>query len=179
MRTRHDDGRRERHEADRDRGEFGFRPRGRGRTRRGDIRIALLAALADGPAHGYEIIQRLEQRTGGRWKPSPGSVYPTLQLLDDGGLVTSEQREGKRVYSITDAGSTELAERLAERADAPGGTPWQHGDDGAHGDLRRSVGQLMMAARQVGAAGDPAQVAAAIAAVDEARRTLYRLLAEQ
>ena len=72
--------------------------------RRGDIRTALLTALTDGPAHGYEIIGRLEEKSGGMWRPSPGSVYPTLQLFEDEGLVRSEQRDGKRVYELTDAG---------------------------------------------------------------------------
>jgi DNA-binding PadR family transcriptional regulator len=79
--------------------------------RRGDTRFALLSALVDGPGHGYELIQRLEDRTGGRWKPSPGSVYPTLQLLEETGLVRSEQRDDKRVYEITEAGQTALAGR--------------------------------------------------------------------
>ena len=74
------------------------------RARRGDVRIAVLALLAEGPMHGYQIITELESRSGGVWRPSPGSVYPTLQLLEDEDLVTSQEVGGKRVYSITDAG---------------------------------------------------------------------------
>src|SRR6476659_2831154 len=77
---------------------------GRGFRRRGDIRTALLVALTDAPAHGYELIQRIEDKSEGAWRPSAGSVYPTLQLLEDEGLVTSTESDGKRVYSITDEG---------------------------------------------------------------------------
>jgi len=78
------------------------------RMRRGEIRSALLSVLAEGPGHGYELIGRLEAKTGGVWRPSPGSVYPTLQLLEDEGLVRSETREGKRVYELTDTGQAEV-----------------------------------------------------------------------
>ena len=72
--------------------------------RRGDIRTAVLAILAEEPGHGYDVIQRLEEKTAGAWRPSPGSVYPTLQLLEDEGLVRSVERDGKRVFEITDQG---------------------------------------------------------------------------
>jgi DNA-binding PadR family transcriptional regulator len=163
-----------------DRGEFSFGrpggPRGRGsRTRRGDIRFALLAALGDGPAHGYELIQRLEERTGGRWKPSPGSVYPTLQMMEEAGLVTATQQDEKRVYSVTEAGQTLLAERVAEG----GGMPWANADSAdGHGALRHAVGQLFLAAKQVGAAGDAQHIEAATGILNDARRKLYQLLAE-
>ena len=174
---------------DRDRGEWGFGdraghggrsrhggPRGRGsRTRRGDIRIALLAALGDGSGHGYELIQRLEARTGGRWKPSPGSVYPTLQMLEDGGFVSSAQQGDKKVYTITDAGQTELQTRMTEAGGPP---PFFDGEgDSGRGDLRKAVAQLVMAARQVGMSDDDAQVAAAAEILADARRKLYQLLA--
>lgn len=151
-------------------------PRGRGhRTRRGDIRIALLAALKDGPAHGYELIQRLEERTGGRWKPSPGSVYPTLQLLEEAGSATSSQQDDKRVYAITEAGLAELAERVSEA----GGPPWFDPESASsHQQLRHAVGQLVMAAKQVGMAGNAAHIETATGILNDARRTLYQLLAE-
>lgn len=179
-------GRRPFHE--RDRGEWGAGAhshgrgrhggsRGRGpRTRRGDIRIALLAALGDGPAHGYELIQRLAARTGGRWKPSPGSVYPTLQMMEDGGLVSSAQQGDKKVYAITEAGRAELDTRVSE---AGGALPWLDGEAASgHGDLRKAVAQLVMAARQVGVGGDETQAAEAARIIDEARRKLYQLLAD-
>src|SRR6185503_5425391 len=92
-----------------------------GRMRRGEIRTAVLAVLTDGPAHGYEIIQTLEERSGGMWRPSPGSVYPTLQLLEDESLVRAVERDGKRVYELTDTGREEAAERVREA----GGPPWE------------------------------------------------------
>ena len=93
---------------------------GRGRMRRGDIRTALLAALAEGPGHGYDVMQTLEDKTGGAWRPSPGSVYPTLQLLEDEGLVQSAERDGKRVFEINDTGRTELARRIEAAGDLRG-----------------------------------------------------------
>src|SRR6476661_9381534 len=106
-----------RHDAE---GWEGGRPR-RGRMQRGDIRTALLAVLAEEPGHGYDVIQRLEEKTAGAWRPSPGSVYPTLQLLEDEGLVRSVERDGKRVYAISQAGRDEAARRVEEA----GGTPWE------------------------------------------------------
>ena len=166
----------------RDRGEFGFGrhsggpPHRRPRTRRGDIRLALLAGLVDEPAHGYELIQRLGERTGGRWRPSPGSVYPTLQMLEEAGFVSSSQQGDKKVYSITDAGRAELT---AKTADAGGPPPWLDAESaGGHGELRKAIAQLVLAAKQVSMTDDAAQVQAAAAILDEARRKLYQLLAD-
>jgi DNA-binding PadR family transcriptional regulator len=143
--------------------------------RRGDIRTALLTALTDGPAHGYEIIGRLEEKSGGTWRPSPGSVYPTLQLFEDEGLVRSEQRDGKRVYELTDAGRAEAAER-AERA---GGAPWEGGDDASEfHNLIRAAAQMFAAAKQIARQGDPAQMERATAAIRATGKELYRMLAE-
>jgi DNA-binding PadR family transcriptional regulator len=150
-------------------------PWGRGpRARRGDIRTALLAALTDGPGHGYELIQRLEQRSGGRWRPSPGSVYPTLQLLEDEGLASVTELDGKRTYALTEAGAAEAA----ARTDGPDGPPWAREGAEQHHALRGSVDALHQAARQVAQVGRPDQVAASVQIVDEARRKLYQLLAE-
>ena len=95
------------------------------RMRRGDIRTAVLAVLTEGPGHGYDVMQNLEDKTGGAWRPSPGSIYPTLQLLEDEGLVRSTERDGKRVFEITDTGRIESADRI-ELASAPdcGGGAW-------------------------------------------------------
>ena len=146
----------------------------RGRTRRGEIRNGLLAILAEAPGHGYEIIQRIEEKTNGAWKPSPGSVYPTLQLLQDEGLVTVEERDAKRIFSLTDAGRAEHEKRSSESGD-----PWKHGGTGGseRPALFESVKQLHLAARQVGMAGDETQVASAVAIVNDARKKLYQLLA--
>jgi DNA-binding PadR family transcriptional regulator len=155
----------------------GFGPpwaRGRGgRMRRGDIRNALLKALVDGPAHGYEIIRRLEEKSGGLWKPSPGSVYPTLQMLEEQDLLSSYEDAGKRVYQLTDAG----------RAEAEGAEndqfPWE-GAEGLSGRraLRVALAQLALAVKQVQAAGDQDLVDRAAEALKEARQKLYQLLAD-
>jgi DNA-binding PadR family transcriptional regulator len=141
--------------------------------RRGDIRLLLLGALLDGPAHGYELMSRLETRSNGAWRPSPGSVYPTLQLLEEQGLVTGHDESGKRVFELTDPGRTE-AEAVRARQDAAAGPE----GPAAGPSLRAAVEQLALAARQVSVAGDPAQVDAASAIVKDARQRLYRLLAE-
>lgn len=143
--------------------------------RRGDIRPLLLTTLLDGPAHGYEIIRRLEERSGGMWKPSPGSVYPTLQLLSDEGAVTSTETEGKRTYALTDAGRTE-----AEAHQATGGPePWDTGPS-AKGRfaLREAMGQLHHAAHQVADAGGADEVDKAVEIIRQARQSLYKILAE-
>jgi DNA-binding PadR family transcriptional regulator len=144
--------------------------------RRGDIRTALLAALVEGPGHGYDVMQTLEEKTGGAWRPSPGSVYPTLQLLEDEGLVRSVEREGKRIYEITEEGRTEATRRI----EAAGGTPWElAGRTGGRGnELRDAMGMLFLAAKQVTVAGDPAQTERAMVIVNDARKKLYQLLAE-
>jgi DNA-binding PadR family transcriptional regulator len=142
--------------------------------RRGEIRFALLSVLAEGPGHGYELIGRLEEKTAGLWRPSPGSVYPTLQLLEDEGVVRSETRDGKRVYELTDSGRAEVSAR-EKQGDGP---PWQVvGDDGA-ATLRATVIQLHAAAHQVAHAGTPELVDRAVRILTDARKELYLLLAE-
>jgi DNA-binding PadR family transcriptional regulator len=144
--------------------------------RRGDVRTAVLAVLLDGPGHGYDVIQRLEDKTEGGWRPSPGSVYPMLQLLADEGLAGATERDGKRVYELTDAGRAEAERRI----DDAGGAPWEHdgqGDSSA-GQLRDNVRQLHLAARQIAADGRPELVERAATIVRDARKQLYRLLAE-
>ena len=138
---------------------------------------ALLTLLAEKPMHGYEIIGELEQRSSGAWRPSPGSIYPALQLLADEGLLTAEEKDGRRVYSITEAGKAELEERKA-RGDK---SPWDHAEETDEETLRLrdTVFRLMGAARQVGEAGTAAQVKAAAGILDEARRKIYALLAEE
>jgi DNA-binding PadR family transcriptional regulator len=165
----------------RGRGDIGFGRGGWGggrrRMRRGDIRTAILLALQDGPGHGYEIIGRLEERSGGLWRPSPGSVYPTLQLLEDERLVTSDLHEGTRTYELTEAGLQAGAEAAAARR---GRAPWESGDEGdeAIHALRQAVGQTAAAAKQVAQAGSPEQVARSTEIVQRARKELYQILAE-
>jgi DNA-binding PadR family transcriptional regulator len=143
------------------------------RMRRGEIRSALLSVLAEGPGHGYELIGRLDAKTGGVWRPSPGSVYPTLQLLEDEGVVRSETREGKRIYELTDTGQAEVA----ARTEAGEGPPWQVVGDEGVAVLRATVFQLHAAARQVAHAGTPELVDRAVRILGDARKELYLLLA--
>ena len=125
---------------------FGGPRFGGGRRPRGDVRLAILALLGESPMHGYQMIQEITERSGGRWAPSPGSVYPTLQALEDEGLVVATKSEGKRVYELTDAGRAQLDE-LGERAQAP----WDLGDGDPVGarDLAEQMAQLAGAFKQV------------------------------
>jgi DNA-binding PadR family transcriptional regulator len=143
--------------------------------RRGDVRTALLIALLDGPGHGYELIQALEAKTDGRWRPSPGSVYPSLQLLADEGLVTAVDDHGKRVFSLTDHGRTEAEARVEAE-----GYPWEAmgGDRGDSAGLRSAVRDVHIAAKQVGVTGSRELVERATAILVQARKDLYRLLAD-
>jgi DNA-binding PadR family transcriptional regulator len=147
-----------------------------GRMRRGDIRTAVLAVLAEEPGHGYDVIQRLEEKTAGAWRPSPGSVYPTLQLLEDEGLVRSVERDSKRVYEITDLGRSESTRRV----DEAGGTPWDLAgrDDDRIGELRDAGRQLLIAAKQVSASNDSQRLERTIAILKRARKEIYTMLAE-
>jgi DNA-binding PadR family transcriptional regulator len=142
------------------------------RMGRGDIRRAILSALQAGPAHGYAVMRRLEEMSGGLWRPSPGSVYPHLQMLEDEGMVTSSEIDGTRVFQLTETGTAEVA------ADSP--LPWQatgEGDDQIR-NLRLAVTQLMSAAKQLSGAGENAQVERGTAVVQKARKELYQILAE-
>jgi DNA-binding PadR family transcriptional regulator len=147
------------------------------RSRRGDVRLAVLSLLAEQPMHGYQIITELAGRSGGAWQPSPGSIYPTLQQLADEGLVTVSESDGRRTFSLTDAGREEL-----ERASAGRRPPWEgfagEGGDEAS-DLRERAAQVMAAAAQVAAAGSDRQIDAAASLLTDCRRALYRLLAEE
>ena len=146
---------------------------GRHRVRRGDVRSAVLALLDDRPMHGYEMITELEERTGGRWRPSAGSIYPTLQLLEDEGLVTAEEVEGRKVYSLTDEGQKAAPDRTDEAR------PWEEGDEdsprfAARQELMRTIG----AAKQVVRGDDEAQLTKAAEILKDARKKLYGILAE-
>jgi len=159
------------------RGVGGPRGRGRGRrTARGDIRAAVLALVAEQPRHGYEIINEIAERSGGAWRPSPGSVYPTLSQLEDEGLVRVEQADGRKVVHLTESGTAYVAEHR-EELDAVWASVGRDADDEATG-LWEQLGQLHAAAQQVMGAGSPEQITAATAALTEARKTIYRLLAE-
>jgi len=159
-------------------GAHGWGRGGFGRAKRGDVRAAILAALAEEPMHGYQIMQRLQERSGGFWNPSAGSVYPTLQLLEDQGLVTSEEVEGRRIYTLTEQGR-EQAEAAKQRAEE---SPWGGWGTSGPDDPRFKLGQagfgLAAAVKQVITAGSPEQVEKARDILDEARKRIYALLAE-
>ena len=141
------------------------------RRRRGDIKYHLLEVLKDGPRHGYEIISELEKRSGGH-RPSPGSVYPTLQMLEEGGYLTSEQVEGKKVYTITDAGLKLLEERGAAN-------PFEADPKMAQAfEMRRSLMKLGSAAMEAARDGDEATVKRISDIINQARRDIYSILAE-
>ena len=155
-------------------GPRGFR--GPGKARRGDIRTAALLLLAEEPRNGYAIMQEIEQRSEGVWRPSPGSVYPALAQLEDEGLIRSEEAEGRKHFAITDAGRELLAERPP---DAP--APW----DTLAGGVSRDVQELFGLMRQVGMASlqlvqtaTESQLAEAKQVLTEARRAIYKILAD-
>jgi DNA-binding PadR family transcriptional regulator len=164
-------------------GRFGGGPlfggphrRGRGRRRRGDVRMAILLLLAEEPRNGYQLMQVIEERSEGEWRPSPGSVYPVLSQLEDEGLVRATDRDGVKLFELTDAGR----ERATQAEDAT--PPWALEDDESAGDfreLRRLIAQVAAAAIQVDRAGDERQRGRALETLKDARRTLYRILAEE
>jgi len=145
----------------------------RRRMRRGDVRAAILLLLSEEPRNGYQVMQELEERSGGAWRPSPGSVYPALQLLADEGYIRGEAREGGTVYSLTEAGTQHLEENR-ERF----GTPWeQQAPPEGVMELGNVLGQVTVAAKQVVHAGSDEQRKAATELLAETRRKLYGILA--
>lgn len=140
-------------------------------VRRGEVRSQILSVLRDRPMHGYEVIQELEAQSDGRWRPSAGSIYPTLQQLADEGLVTGEDVDGRRVYTITDEGRTVAAES-ADRS------PWTDTGNEDGPDIRKLVMQLVPAAIQVGRVGSPHARTEATRILSDARKQMYRLLSE-
>jgi DNA-binding PadR family transcriptional regulator len=158
-------------------GMLGFGPPRGPRARRGDVRAAILVLLAEEPRNGYQLMQEIEQRSEGAWRPSPGSVYPALQQLQDEGLVQEQELDGRKAYALTEAGRTHVGERAEEL-----GAPWDavRGDWGEpHWDLMGQMRQIGMALYQVSQTGSPAQIEEAREVLAEARRALYRILAEE
>jgi len=155
-------------------GPRGFR--GHGKARRGDIRTAALLLLVEEPRNGYAIMQEIEERSNGVWRPSPGSVYPALAQLEDEGLIRSEEVDGRKRFAITDAGREQLA---ARPQDAP--APWDTLAEGVSQDVQELFGLM----RQVGIAGlqlvqtaTEGQLAEAKKVLSEARRAIYKILAD-
>jgi len=156
----------------------GFPPFGgpSGRRGRGDVRLAVLGLLAEEPMHGYQLIREVAERSHGSWRISPGSVYPMLSQLEDEGLVTSDDSGGRRAYDLTAAGRAEVASRSDEYS-----ALWADVDDtDTQGwqDLAGLVAQVGAAAMQVGAEGTEVQRERAAVLLEDARRSLYRLLAD-
>jgi DNA-binding PadR family transcriptional regulator len=162
-------------------GPFGGPPpwavqRLRSKARRGDVRASLLSLLSEEPRNGYQLIQEIEERSGGQWRPSPGAVYPALQQLTDEGLVEAEEGQGRRTFRLTDAGRAYVEAHPDEM-----NAPW----DAMSADVRDDVRELFGAATRTGAAvmqivqaGNEQQVAQAKEILSETRRKLYHLLAE-
>src|SRR3954454_3751237 len=155
-------------------GPGGHRGRGRGgRARRGDVRAAMLLLLDEQPQNGYQLIQEIERRTEGVWKPSPGSVYPALQQLEDEGLVATAESEGKRAYELTAEGREYVAGNREEL-----GNPFEAATGGVDEGvfvLRGLMFQVGAAAMQVAAAGHTDEARKILA---DTRRALYKILAE-
>jgi DNA-binding PadR family transcriptional regulator len=155
----------------------GWLPFGRGpKVRRGDVRAAALVLLAEQPRNGYQIIQEIAERSDGYWKPSSGSVYPALQLLEDEGLVEIDTQEGRRTFRLTEAGRAYVEQHKAEL-----GAPWaaMKADlDDTSVELHALLGQVAMAVFQVGQAATPAQLHQARQVLIDARRSMYQILAE-
>jgi DNA-binding PadR family transcriptional regulator len=138
------------------------------------VPAALLLLLSEEPRNGYQLMQAIEELSGGRWRPSPGSIYPTLAQLEDQGLIRATERDGANVFELTDAGRNHLKEHSDH---AP---PWIDAEDAkAFRDLHLQDRQLHIAAMQVVHAGKDSQVIAAAEVLAEARRRLYRILAEE
>lgn len=151
---------------------FGRAPK----ARRGDVRAAALLLLDETPRNGYQLMQEIESRSGGLWRPSPGSMYPVLQQLEDEGLVRPDGQEGRRVFALTDEGKSYVEERRAEL-----GQPWEavadsYGENAA--DYHGLMIQVLVAARQVAHVGTTTQIDEAQTILAETRKRLYRILAE-
>ncbi|MEU8639579.1 PadR family transcriptional regulator [Amycolatopsis sp. NPDC048633] len=149
--------------------------RGRGPSR--PVRPAVLALLAEEPMHGYQLMQEIRRRTNDRWRPSPGSVYPILQQLEDEGLVRTAETGGRRVAELTDAGREHVAGREAEFA-ALWAEPEEEPGADRFAALWHALGELSGAAAQVGQSGTDAQVAEVKKILADARRRVYAVLAD-
>ncbi len=158
----------------------GWGPPGGGRRRRmrrGDVRAAVLVLLDEGPMTGYGLMGEIERRSDGAWRPSPGSVYPTLALLEDEGLIRPQAGEGRTPYELTDEGKAHVEEHREQL-----GEPWTRSAEGfgeGRLEVRSLIGPLAAAAMQVTMAGDDAQIARAKEILNQARRDLYRILADE
>jgi len=156
-------------------GEWGDEPR----TRRGDIKFILLGLLAERPQHGYELMKELEARRGGFRRPSPGSVYPTLQMLEEGGYLTSEEVDGKRIYTITESGRQFLSDRNQQSGSRNTYDSFVESKPSELIELRRTLTQLNDAVAQVARSGNLEQANRVRDLLVQVKREIYKLLAEQ
>jgi DNA-binding PadR family transcriptional regulator len=154
---------------------FGGFFRHRGRARRGDVRSAILLLLAEQPRNGYQLMQEIEQRSRGHWRPSPGSVYPALQQLEDEGLVRVETTANGKTFHLT-----ELGQEQAKRSQGES-LPWdsQSDEEDAASEIGALIRQVVLAASQVARAGTPAQLGEARKLLTDVRRNLYKILASE
>ncbi len=166
---------------------FGDQPLGRGwgnehRTRRGDIKFILLELLSEHPAHGYDLIKKMETQNSGFRRLSPGSVYPTLQMLEDGGYLSSTPEGGKKIYTITDEGRQLLAERVQQETS---GTPWDAFKSVMMGkpqefiELRNVTTELAGAVMQVARSGNVERINRVRELLEQVKRDIYGILAEK
>lgn len=146
-----------------------------GRRARGDVRAAVLVLLDEQPRNGYQLIQEVTERSNDAWRPSPGSIYPVLQQLEDEGLVEVQASGTGRTYGLTPDGRTLVAEQREQL-----GAPWENTEAGGRvaRELMGTARDVMLAARQVMVAGSGAQAAKATTILIETRRALYGILAE-
>lgn len=154
----------------------GFGPPPGPKVRRGDVRASILALLTEEPRNGYQIIQEIDERSGGVWRPSAGSVYPALQQLEDEELIRSVQDGTRRLYELTDEGQAHADANTGEK-----GAPWEalaEGTDEEATKIHELAKEVAMAAVQVARAGSTNQVSEARRALKDTRRSLYRVLAE-
>jgi DNA-binding PadR family transcriptional regulator len=147
---------------------------GRGRAPRGDVRTAVLMLLAEEPMHGYQLMQAIADRSDGRWTPSPGAIYPTINQLEDEGLVTVTAEAGRKLVTLTDAGREYVETRRATSIDPFAG----FASTEPATDLRALLEELHSATRQVARSGSEEQRTAAAKILAEARRSIYLLLAD-
>ncbi len=124
--------------------------------------------------HGYELITELEERSGGRWRPSAGSIYPALSRMEQHGLISSEEVDGKKRFTLTPEGREVLGE-MQERGAAP---PWEESGRSGRGDLRRHIAEIVGLARQVGRFGTTDQIERAARVLDDTRQSLAEIVAE-
>jgi len=165
-------------------GPFGFGGEGGRFFGRGDVKFALLELLQERPMHGYEMMKALGEKTGGFYTPSPGSIYPTLQMLEEAGLVSATEVEGKKVYSITDAGRASLAERVRNQEGfaAPPWMRWHgHGGRGPRPEMQALKSEVAETARLLAIAGrmafqDPEKLARLRSVIEHTRNELNTLI---